>query len=301
VKARFDYEERASPVTSWRCTLKKTDDRYEVHEVTGTVTLKGDDHLTSVEIEYWRTKLGTSRAPAVLVTPILGGGNDIARLIAREFAEAGLHGVIVCRGVKVLTPEWSAAEVEQAIRRGVVARRRALDWLETRPEVDPCRVSAFGVSMGGIVTAVLAPIEPRIHSAVIALAGGDLASVVMESDESRVRAYRDARMRIEPLTAGALEDGLRSQLISDPIHLARFADPSRFLCFVARWDATVPTRSQVALRAALGKPRTFDLPSGHYTAMAYTPFIRAQSTAWLLERMKEPNPRVASPSRGRTP
>jgi len=296
VERRFDYVERGAPLTSWTCALTHDDERYSIFKVDGLVTLKGDNAPVPIEVEYWRTK-SAPRAPAVVITPILGGGNDIARLVAREFAESGMHGVIVWRGVKVLQPQWAEEEVEYAIRRGIVARRRVIDWLETRPEVDPRRISAFGISMGGICTAVLAPVEPRIHSAVIALAGGDLATVVMHSDERRVVEYRKARLALEKIGPAELEKRLRDALVDDPLNVARYADASRFLMFIARHDTTVPTANQLELRDKLGRPRAFDLPTSHYSTMAYTPFVRAQSTAWLLERMKEPNPRVPEPAR----
>lgn len=292
VERRFDYVERGAPIASWTCTPTHDDERYAIYKVDGHVTLKGDNSPIAVEAEYWRSKTGGARGPAVVITPILGGGNDIARLVAREFAEAGMHGVIVWRGIKVLQPQWSEDEVELALRRGIVARRRVIDWLESRPEVDPRRISAFGISMGGIATAVLAPVEPRVHSAVIALAGGDLASVVMRSDERRVQEFKKARLLASKLGPADLEKKIREALIDDPINLAPYADPSRFLMFVARNDTTVPTDNQLRLRQALGNPRAFDMPTSHYTTMAYTPFVRARSTTWLLERMREPNPRV---------
>ena len=292
VAHRFDYTEQGAPLTSWTCVSTHEGDAYDIYKVDGSVTLKGDNHPTPVEVEYWRTKK-TPRAPAVVITPILGGGNEIARLIAREFAEAGMHGVIVWRGVKVLAPNWSEEEVDYALRRGIVARRRVIDWLDARPEVDPRRIAAFGISMGGICTAVLAPVEPRVHSAVLALTGGDLASVVMKSDEGRVVSYKNARLTEERLTPDEFEKKLREQLVDDPIKLARYADSSRFLMFIARHDTTVPTRNQVELRQALGNPKAFDMPTSHYSTIAFTPFVRAQSTTWLLERLKEPNPRVA--------
>jgi dienelactone hydrolase len=292
IGARFDYQERGAPLTSWTCTLRHSESRYDIFTVKGEVTLKGDNHPIPVEGEYWQSRAAMPRGPVVLVTPILGGGDDIARLVAREFAESGLHSMIVWRGVKVLTPEWTPAEVEVATRRGIVARRRVIDWLETRPEVDPRKIAAWGVSMGGIATAVLAPVEPRIHSAVIAMAGGDLASVIMTSDEGRVTDYRNARLAKEKITPDALETELRAALVSDPALLGKYVDTSRFLMFVTRRDTTVPTRNQLILREQLGRPRTFDLPTGHYSAMAYVPFIRSESTTWLLERMRTPNPRV---------
>jgi hypothetical protein len=99
-------------------------------------------------------------------------------------------------------------------------------------------------------------------------------------------------MEREHLGGPELETELRESLASDPAILARFVDPRSVLMFVARWDETVPTRNQQLLRDALGRPLTYDMPSGHYSSIAFTPFIRAQSTSWLLERMQKPNARV---------
>src|SRR5581483_7066570 len=112
--------------------------------------------------------------------------------------------------------------------------------------------------------------------------GGDLATVVMASDERRVVEYRKARMAEEKIGPADLEKRLRAALLDDPVNVARYGDASRFLMFIARHDTTVPTRNQLALRDALGRPRAFDMPTSHYSTMAYTPFVRAQSTAWLL-------------------
>jgi dienelactone hydrolase len=294
VARRFDYLERGTPVTSWTQSLVVAHDRYDVFEINGSVTLRGDNVSNPVEAEYWCAKGTPGRKPVVIVTPILGGGEDVARLMARQFAESGMHAIICKRGVRVLAPDWDEDRVERELRRGIVARRRLVDWLDTRSEVDPQRIAAFGVSMGGIVTSVLAPVEPRIHSSIVALAGGDLASVVMASGEPRLKSYRKARMELEHLDGTAFEKKLREALNSDPANLAPFVDPRSVLLFVARWDETVPTKNQELLRDALGKPLTFDLPSGHYSTIAFTPFIRAQSTAWLLERFRTPNPRAAS-------
>jgi dienelactone hydrolase len=48
--------------------------------------------------------------------------------------------------------------------------RRALDYLETRPDIDIGRVSVVGTSMGGVVAALVAATDDRIRSAVIGVA-----------------------------------------------------------------------------------------------------------------------------------
>jgi dienelactone hydrolase len=56
-----------------------------------------------------------------------------------------------------------------AITMGVRERgdlRAALDVLETRPEVDPSRIGAFGMSMGGVITIVVGAQDERIRAIV---------------------------------------------------------------------------------------------------------------------------------------
>lgn len=48
--------------------------------------------------------------------------------------------------------------------------RRALDYLETRADIDMRRASVFGTSMGGAVAALVAATDDRIRSAVIGVA-----------------------------------------------------------------------------------------------------------------------------------
>ena len=44
--------------------------------------------------------------------------------------------------------------------------RRAIDYLETRPEIDASRVGIVGYSMGGAQTFLLTGVEPRVKAAV---------------------------------------------------------------------------------------------------------------------------------------
>jgi len=52
--------------------------------------------------------------------------------------------------------------------------RRAVDFLETRSEIDSERIGYFGISLGGIIGTVFCGVDKRIKVPVIALAGGGL-------------------------------------------------------------------------------------------------------------------------------
>jgi dienelactone hydrolase len=54
----------------------------------------------------------------------------------------------------------------------VVDLRRAVDYLQSRTEVDRSRIGFFGFSQGGMIGATFIGIEPRVKCAVLAVAGG---------------------------------------------------------------------------------------------------------------------------------
>jgi dienelactone hydrolase len=58
-------------------------------------------------------------------------------------------------------PHWSL------LGRRLHDHRRAIDYLETLPFVDPGRIGAIGHSLGGESTAVLAALDERVHAAVL--------------------------------------------------------------------------------------------------------------------------------------
>ncbi len=52
--------------------------------------------------------------------------------------------------------------------------RRAVDFIETRKELDTSRIGYFGISLGGIIGTVFCGVERRVKVPVIALAGGGM-------------------------------------------------------------------------------------------------------------------------------
>ena len=56
----------------------------------------------------------------------------------------------------------------------VAETRLWVDFVETLPEVDRCRIDYLGISYGGIVGATLLAKEPRFRNAVFVMAGGNI-------------------------------------------------------------------------------------------------------------------------------
>jgi hypothetical protein len=264
-----------------------------------TVSCAGDEQPHEVTFSYYQSR-AQGRRGAVVVTPILGGSNEIAQIISLYFASAGYHALLVYRGPdkgfdKVLHWSWDAAAVERMLRRSVVDRRRAIDWLVTRPEVDPDQLGAVGVSMGAIATTVLAASERRLRAIVIILAGGDLPHVLCTSDEGRLRRWREARTQGD-LTLEGLEQQLQGALLSDPLRLAPYIDTDAVLMFLARRDTTVPAADQWALYEALGRPELYVFPTGHYTSLLYIGYIERRAERFFARRFALPRGGPTAPA-----
>lgn len=75
--------------------------------------------------------------------------------------------------------------------------RRAIDFIETRKELDQKRIGYYGISLGGIIGTVFCGVENRIKVPVIALAGGQLNLLYEENALSS--EAKDFVSIIEPL------------------------------------------------------------------------------------------------------
>lgn len=244
-----------------------------------------DSHTVKLHLYFADGVAG--QAPTILLTPILGGPNRIARTIADDLASHGMHAVIVDRRRDATGPAKTLEALEANMRDMLADRRRVIDWLLTRPEVDPQRLGAYGVSLGGITTVMLAAVEPRLRASVAVMPGGDMAALVARSVESEVRMLAESYGLTQTSSASdlaAFEDLARPILQTCPVALAPYVDPATMVLFTTRRDTSVPSFLQQRLRDALGGPETWSLPTGHYSAIIYLPLIKARARAFLWRR-----------------
>ena len=250
----------------------------------------GED-LHWVSFDYYRAHQAgrdDDPQPVVVVSPITGGGYEVSRLIARDLVAHGYHAVIVRRmeNKKALRAQLTLRGFETGMRDAIAARRRVIDWLVTREEVDSSRIAAYGVSLGGVQTAALAAVDDRVMASVVVMSCGDLPALLCRSDEGGAR--RLARTNGVPENPGpadlrAFEELARPILQTDPQLLAKHVDPRKIFMVTTRRDKSVPFFLQERLHEALGAPEAISLPTGHYSCVAYLPIILARGR-WFLER-----------------
>jgi len=236
----------------------------------------------------WYAPVVAGRQPLILVSPIRGSDTIVVDGCARVFASSGYHAAIVKRARFDFNPAGPLTQVEDSLRNAVIRHREALDWLLAQPGIDKDRVAAFGISYGAIITASLAAVEPRIKVCVIDLAGGPLAGVMRLSEEHSLRRSWKRSKEDHDLTSEQLYEALRGIIRTDPVKLAPYVARDNVLMLIARFDSSVPTKYQVKLWHALGKPRADFVPLGHYTSILALPAHRLSIMRFFEEKFSEP-------------
>ena len=82
-------------------------------------------------------------------------------------------------------------------------------------------------------------------------------------------------MNAHHLSLEEFRDGLKPVMSCDPLKVAPSVDPGKVLMVLATCDTAVPSKKGFELRRAMGKPETIIVPTGHYTALLFVPYIKA--------------------------
>lgn len=240
------------------------------HFTLNEVTLPGDGPTArEITFEYYEAA-GDEIAPVVVVLPIVNGNMIVSRYFARYFASQGWSALVLDHEEDPL--DAMLDDPEGVIRSTVFDYRRVLDWVDQQPELGD--VGLFGLSFGGMAAVVLSALDERVEAVVVAMAGGDLPHVVMNTSYRRVARRVHQELRETGMTRERLEERLDHLIASDPLAFAPYADAEEIMLVMTRTDMIMPFEAQQQLRDELGMPETIFLPTGHRTSVFYFPLLR---------------------------
>ncbi len=229
-------------------------------------TLLGEGEEVRFELHRCRRASGASTSPPlVLLVPILAGGRELMTLVAQRFVAEGFDVAFCERAGAAMSPPQRAADLDELFRRTVLHQRLLLAWLRAS-DTPPPTLHVMGLSMGGMISTVLAALEPRLGGVAICLSGADLADLVLVSSEGRVQRWLAWRRDTDGIGDDALEWELRQFLAHEPFRFAPGVQTDKVLFVSAALDTVVPRRNQSLLWEALGRPERLDVPFGHYSA-----------------------------------
>jgi dienelactone hydrolase len=234
-----------------------------------------DAENNTVHAEYFSPSGTGTKCPGVIVLHILGADFPLSRYMAARLADRGVAALFVKlpyygerrpAGQGPAAKKFLSADIERSVtsmRQGVLDVRRAVTWLGTRPEIDSTRLGATGVSLGGIVSALVVSVDPSIKNGAFLLAGGDLSTILWDMPEA-------ATYRKLWLESGRTRQDLKALTDPyDPLSYAAGLKGKRLMLIAGKVDEVVPPASTLALWEAAGQPPITWCDCGHYSAVGY--------------------------------
>jgi dienelactone hydrolase len=283
---------RLEAATFWfDLKLRRSEPRFRVWTVRFPSPIETPDEANNtVYGEYFEPTgdPGPRGRPAVVVLHILGADFALSRYYAARLADQGVAALFMKLpyygerrppGKRFLSADLTRTVA--AMRQGVCDVRRAVAWLGSRPGNDPDRLGVTGISLGGIVSATAAAVDPRIERACLLLAGGGLAEILWEMPEGAVYralwiASGRTRADLERLTAPF-----------DPLTYASGLRGKRVLMMAGKVDEVIPPRATVALWEAAGRPELVWFDCGHYSAVGYLLPALRRAVAFLASGQRD--------------
>jgi cephalosporin-C deacetylase-like acetyl esterase len=196
----------------------------------------------------------------------------LTRTIATTLAQNGIGALFVQMayygprrpaGSKLRFLSTNIPQTMEAVRQTVLDIRYAAAWLASRPEIDANRLGIHGTSLGSMVGALTAEMEPRLKRVSILLGGGGLVDAYYDHPQAaKYRKMWEAVGGNKKLVVGLLAP-------VDPITCAANLKEHQVLMIAARNDNVVPPSATRALWKAAGEPKIVWFDCNHYTALLY--------------------------------
>jgi dienelactone hydrolase len=213
---------------------------------------------------------GGSRLEMVVAASWLAGRRAVALTVESPYSPN--REIELGQGVEGLRKERNRTV------QGIVELRRAVDLLQSLPEVDDDRIGFVGYSAGARSGAILAGVEPRIRAFVFMSGGEDSV------DEFMTLVSPEQQEEIRPL----LED-------TDGLKYVAQASPAKLFFQAGRRDSVVPRNALEALIRAGSEPKKVSwYNAGHDLGLA----AQSDQLDWLTKVLEIEGPPVEGAATG---
>ncbi|MBI2451152.1 MAG: hypothetical protein HYV52_02335 [Parcubacteria group bacterium] len=233
--------------------------------------------------EYFQSR-NKNFAPAIIVLPILKGGEILTRHIGKTLSENNFNAFTLQWEESLLPQEMKEIKSEEDLKKAavkiktiavsrIIKIRQLIDWISAKPEVDKNRLGIAGVSLGGITASLILEIDPRVKTGVVLLAGGDIGHLLAYSKEKGIIKVREKILSSLNWNQEKLKSFLNPILApADPINYPNQASAEKILMINGLYDEVIPDHSQISLWSSLGNPEQYFILSGHYSALLWLPW-----------------------------
>lgn len=234
---------------------------------------------------------GTPPYPCVIIMHGYGGDKNGLQMLAPAFAARGIatlaidaeyHGDRKQPGSDILSPY--IYRNRDAFIQTVIDLRRAMDFLQSRQEIDGKRIGYIGLSMGGILGGILAGVDERVQAPILIVAGGDWGYLFANSQHPTSVQLREKNPELfkNPQRINEVFGPM------DPVNWVARISPRPLLMINGKDDQIVPKECTERLFAAAKEPKEILwLDGGH---MPQPDAVLRKVDEWLTKHLLTPRP-----------
>lgn len=268
--ALFDYNSESIRTENFQIqNVNRNDFLYITFDMIADNPLYKDTQLLSrfnnpkmkVKVHYFKSISKEGPRPLIIGYPTVLQLDMAEPLFARFMAKKGIS-VMVPDVESIVDITVPLKEVDNLMRRTVIKGRMLIDLAETtfKEEINAEKIGAWGLSLGGVRAVNLMGVDSRVKAAAIVSSGGNNADIFTHSEQEYVRDYRNNKIETE----NEINDKnqyfsyIRKASNVESIYLAKNISPQNIFMIMAKNDALIPTRNQLELWNALGRPGPLD-------------------------------------------
>lgn len=230
--------------------------------------------------------IGTPPYPCVIIMHGYGGDKNGLQMLAPAFAARGIatlaidaeyHGDRKQPGSDIFSAY--IYRNRDALIQTVIDLRRAIDFLQSRKEIDGKRIGYIGLSMGGILGGILAGVDERVQAPILIVAGGDWGYLFSHSQHPTAVQLREKHPELFQ-SAQKMSEVMGAV---DPVSWAGRIAPRPLLMINGNNDQIVPKECTERLFASAKEPKEIVwLDGGH---MPQPDAVLRKVNEWLSKHL----------------
>jgi dienelactone hydrolase len=239
------------------------------------------------------------KTPVVVLVPTIDGETILEPSVAVQLCRSNIASVtadVLDTKEPTELPSWGIEDRQN--RQAILSVRTAIDFAERHPLFIKEKMGIVGLSVGGILTSMIAGLESeRLKAVVIAVGAANLPAVLTNTTNSKMSQFREKRMKHMGITDPAVyEEFMHGSVRFDPYYFAPMARPERIMLITAGADETVPTAQQRELYQAFRRPTLVEYSGGHLRTLLSLVYVYFSSVVEFLESRFRGETTIVRPS-----
>jgi dienelactone hydrolase len=267
------------------------------------------------------------KLPVVLFLHGIGQNKNFLKQIAGPFNQAGFAITTFdqyTQGERKLGARSSLSRLEafrQRPAKTINEARRLIDYLATRPDIDPERIYLVGASYGAVTGSTLMARDQRLRAGVMVYGGGDFSKLLdsyanhlsvavllglidgknLDPEKPPLPKLTQSQERKVGLVIGCIKPLARYFLgVADPVGYVARISPRPVYFQNGKFDVLVPASAGAALQEAAREPKTVTWYDSDHVGIdvEHTRRVLADGLKWLLEQdapFRTPEERLQTP------